>query len=422
MPWVLLAVGVMLALLTLPALIPVHHWALLFPAFFVSWLGTGFAGWWLLVAPIPLAVPAALGGAASWPGWLGLGFGALAIAGLLYQRTLARRAAVSFDRALSALDQRTMGRQRRTPVSVLFPFWMRARAVERVRNLRYAPGAGRRHLLDVYRPSPGVVGAPVLLQIHGGAWMVGTKNTQGRPLMDALTERGWVCVAINYRLSPRAKFPDHLVDCKLALAWIRENIGVHGGDPNRVVVTGGSAGGHLASLVALTANDPRYQPDFETVDTSVVGCVSMYGVYDLEGVFRYGTPLSRRIAGRMGAAVMGVTPAEDVEKYRAASPIDLVRPGVPPFLLVHGSIDNLVPVEQARAISARLAKVGAEVTYVELPGAPHALDVFHSEWADATVAGAVRWLSWLMSRGGERTEDVGTAVTDPRTIAHMAPS
>ena len=148
----------------------------------------------------------------------------------------------------------------------------------------------------------------------------------------------------------------------------------------------------------------------------------MYGVYDLEAVFRYGTPLSRRIAGRMGAAVMGVTPAEDIEAYRAASPIDIVRPGIPPFLLVHGSIDNLVPVEQARAVSARLAEVGAEVTYVELPGAPHALDVFHSEWADTSVAGVVRWLSWLMSRGDERTEDVGTAVTDPRTIAHMAPS
>ena len=202
--------------------------------------------------------------------------------------------------------------------------------------------------------------------------MVGTKNTQGRPLMDALTERGWVCVAINYRLSPRSKFPDHLIDCKLALAWIRENIGVHGGDPNRVVVTGGSAGGHLATMVALTANEPRYQPEFETVDTSVVGCVSMYGVYDLEAVFSYGSPISRPIAGRMGAAVMGVTPAEDIEAYRAASPIDIVRPGIPPFLLVHGSIDNLVPVEQARAVSARLAEVGAEVTYVELPGAPHA--------------------------------------------------
>jgi len=93
-------------------------------------------------------------------------------------------------------------------------------------------------------------------------------------------EYGWVCVAVNYRLSPQATFPDHIVDVKRALRWIRAHIAEYGGDPSFVCVTGGSAGGHLTALTALSANDPRFQPGFEGVDTSVVAAVPFYGVYD----------------------------------------------------------------------------------------------------------------------------------------------
>ena len=99
-------------------------------------------------------------------------------------------------------------------------------------------------------------GAPVLLQIHGGGWVIGNKDQQGLPLMYHLATRGWVCVAINYRLSPKATWPDHLVDCKRALAWIRAHIAEYGGDPDYVVVTGGSAGGHLTALMGLTRERP----------------------------------------------------------------------------------------------------------------------------------------------------------------------
>ena len=130
---------------------------------------------------------------------------------------------------------------------------------------------GRRNQLDVWRradlPLDGK--APVLVQVHGGAWMTGNKEQQGAALMAHLAERGWVCVAANYRLSPRATWPDHLVDVKRALAWIKEHIAEYGVDPDFVAVTGGSAGGHLSSLVALTPNDPAYQPGFEDVDTTV---------------------------------------------------------------------------------------------------------------------------------------------------------
>lgn len=425
MDWVLFGVGAVLALLTVPTLVAVDEWILLVPAFFVSWIGTGLAGWWLIVVPIALVVPVLLGGLDGWPGWIGLALGLLALVALLRQRALARRASGAYDAALGALDARTVGRARRRPASVLAPFWMGDRAVERVRNLRYAPGAKRRRLLDVYRPRPAPgAPSPVLLQIHGGGWITGSKGTQGRPLMQKLTSNGWVCVAINYRLAPRTQLHDQIVDCKLALRWIREHIADHGGDPDRVVVTGGSAGGHLAALLALTANDPRYQPGFEQVDTAVIGCVPMYGAYDLEELFTDRSTLGRRFTDMVGARIVGVSATDDPGAYRALSPLFTVRPGAPPFLVAHGTLDNLVPVGQARRLVAALREVGTEVAYVELAGAPHAFDVFHSEWADAAVTGTARWLAWLLSRDVDAAAPMTDAggSTDPTTTVRTAPS
>ena len=99
--------------------------------------------------------------------------------------------------------------------------------------------------------------------------------------MSRLVEQGWICVSIDYRKSPRNAWPAHIIDVKRALAWVRQNIADYGGDPDFITVTGGSAGGHLASLVALTANDERLQPGFEDVDTTVQAAAPYYGVYDL---------------------------------------------------------------------------------------------------------------------------------------------
>ena len=126
------------------------------------------------------------------------------------------------------------------------------------RNIEFRKVAGRRLRLDVYRPTGAPeAGArrPAVLQIHGGAWVIGDKREQGIPLLRYLAARGWVGFNVNYRLSPGATFPDHLVDVKAALAWIRAHADEYGLDPDFVVVTGGSAGGHLTALMALTAND-----------------------------------------------------------------------------------------------------------------------------------------------------------------------
>jgi acetyl esterase/lipase len=424
MTWGLLAVGIVVAMLTIPGVVRINHWTLLFPSFAVSWLGTGLAGWWMVVVSAVAATLVALGALESIEGWVGLALVLVCLAGLVVQWLVARRAGRAFDATLHPLDGLPYKAARRTARSILLPMWLRDERVERFKNIRYADGSKRRHLLDVYRPRAGTTHAPVLLQIHGGAWMIGSKDTQGRPLMNALANAGWVCVAINYRLSPKAKFPDHLVDCKLAIRWIRQHIAEHGGDPRSIVVTGGSAGGHLASMVALTANDPELQTDFPEIDTSVKACVSMYGAYELARVFdRSPSRLARRVASRLGRTVLG-SDLDDLGPYREASPMYRVAPGAPPFLVVHGSIDNLVPVEQARQFVGELAKAGGQVAYVELRGAPHAFDVFHSTWADASVVGVIRYLTWVLESADptERPGAVGSSATGPRTTVRTAPS
>jgi acetyl esterase/lipase len=142
---------------------------------------------------------------------------------------------------------------------------------------------GRHNLLDVWARSDLApdARAPLLLQIPGGAWVTGRKTGQAYPLLSHLAERGWVGVSISHRLSPKARWPAHIVDVKRAVAWVKQHIARYGGDPSFVAITGGSSGGHLSALAALTPGVREFQPGFEDVDTTVQAAVPMYGVYDL---------------------------------------------------------------------------------------------------------------------------------------------
>jgi acetyl esterase/lipase len=212
-----------------------------------------------------------------------------------------------------------------------------------------------------------------------------------------LASRGWVCVNVDYRLSPHATFPDHLVDCKRGLQWIREHAAEYGANPDCVVVTGGSAGGHLAALMALTANDPEYQPGFEHVDTSLQGCVAFYGVYDFTD--RYGIYPERGLAKLLEQQVMKAALHEAPEAYEKASPLSRVHPQAPPFFIIHGELDTLVPVREARHFAEALRQVSRNpVVYAEIPGAQHAFEVFPSLRTAFVVHGVERFLAWLYSR------------------------
>ncbi len=279
---------------------------------------------------------------------------------------------------------------------VALPFPMRRPEVERVRNIVFAEVEGVRLRLDVYRHQSCPTGCPVLLQLHGGGWVIGTKNEQAIPLMQHLASRGWVCVSADYRLSPRATFPDHLIDCKRALAWIRSHGAEYGADPGFVVVTGGSAGGHLAALMALTANDPEYQPGFETVDTGTQACVAFYGVYDFmdrEGFYPHDA-LQQLLERR----VMKVRRADAPDAFRKASPVDRIHPGAPPFFIIHGDLDTLVPVDDARRFAALLRETSRNpVLYAEIPGAQHAFDVFPSVRTLFVIHGIERFVAAVYS-------------------------
>jgi acetyl esterase/lipase len=237
---------------------------------------------------------------------------------------------------------------------------------------------GSRNHLDIWRrPDLDRNGrAPVLLQVPGGAWMVGNKRGQAHPLMSHLAELGWVCVAINYRLSPRSTWPDQIVDVKRAIAWTKEHIAEYGGDPDWIVITGGSAGGHLSSLAALTPNDPRFQPGFEDADTRVQAAVPFYGVYDFTRSDNSMHPLMVPILQKY---VFKLRRREHPDDFSTASPIKHISEDAPPFFVLHGRNDSLIPVEQARSFTARLREVSRQpVVYAELPYAQHAFDIFGS--------------------------------------------
>jgi acetyl esterase/lipase len=259
-------------------------------------------------------------------------------------------------------------------------------------DISYGPYGSRNHL-DVWRrPDLDRDGrAPVLLQIPGGAWMVGGKRQQAYPLMSHLAELGWVCVAINYRLSPRSTWPDHIVDVKRALAWTKEHIAEYGGDPEWIAITGGSAGGHLSALAALTANDAQFQPGFEDADTSVRAAVPFYGIYDFTRTDDSMHPL---LVPSLAKHVFKLSRTEISEPFRTASPITHISADAPPFFVLHGRNDSLIPIEQARAFTARLQEVSRQpVVYAELPFAQHAFDIFGSARATHAALAVEQFLA-----------------------------
>ncbi|MGA8545878.1 MAG: alpha/beta hydrolase [Mycobacterium sp.] len=263
-------------------------------------------------------------------------------------------------------------------------------------DIAYGDHGSRNHL-DIWRRADLNPGgrAPVLLQVPGGAWMVGSKRQQAYPLMSHLAELGWVCVAINYRLSPRSTWPDQIVDVKQALAWTKEHIAEFGGDPDWIAITGGSAGGHLSALAALTANDPQFQPGFEDVDTSVRAAVPFYGVYD----FTRNDAIHPLMMPTLAKYVFKLRRAEIAEPFRTASPIAHVSADAPPFFVLHGRNDSLIPVEQARAFTAALREVSRQpVAYAELPFAQHAFDIFGSARATHAAVAVEQFLAEIYER------------------------
>lgn len=384
--WLFLALSVLGALFTINAFRPVKRNRVLFiPSFFASWL-TIELGWvhivWELVAT---GVFIWLGALEAWPGWVGLAICVLNWLALSVTVVKSRRSAVLADEALAPLGPEPAA-QAKPPLEI-----------RRLKNIEFARVGGRSLKLDVFTPVEPGTNRPALLQIHGGAWIIGDKREQGIPLQKLMASQGWVCFNANYRLSPAATWPDHLIDVKRALVWIRAHAEEYGIDPSYVAVTGGSAGGHLTAMMALTANDPAYQPGFEEADTSLQAAVPFYGVYDFCN--RNDTMPAEFLTWIAQPMIMKAFLDDEPERFHAASPFDLVGPDDPPFFVIHGDNDTLAPVADAREFVERLRAVSREpVCYLELHGAQHAFDIFSSVRTRRVIRAVHRFLATVHAR------------------------
>ena len=252
-------------------------------------------------------------------------------------------------------------------------------------NYGDAPG----QVLEVWRRKDlPVQPAPVLVYVPGGGWVHGQRMLQGHALMSHLAEQGWVCLSIDYRVSPRHPWPRHVTDVKAAVAWARANVAEFGGNPDFVAVAGCSAGGHLAALAGLTPDDPDFHVELPSdADTTVDAVVGIYGRYDW--VDR-STPERERFVEFLERVVVKKRLAQHPELFRNASPIARVRPDAPPFMIVHGAADTVIPVAQAREFADRLRETSrSPVGYLEVPGAQHGFDLTNGA-CTASVVTAIR--------------------------------
>lgn len=378
------------------------------PAFAAGWLFGETAPQMLALTALDAAAHLTRGRRAGVRARAGLALAGASALGMAHMVRQSRRAKDGFEDALVAglgVDYVEQLDEVPSPADVATPWRRLARpfdfaddGVTVINDLPYTE-AGRRGQLDIYLPAgrDALKDAPVLLQVHGGAWTLGAKEHQGRPLMNQMAAKGWVCVAINYRLAPRDPWPAHIVDVKRAIAWVKDNIADYGGDPDYLAITGGSAGGHLAALAALTPGDPAFQPGFKDADTSVRAAVPFYGIYDFAGSTGLANAIGMRDAF-LGPRVVQATWADAPDVYEAASPILRITPDAPDFFVIHGELDTLVAVDQARLFTAELRRTSRRsVVYAELPGAQHAFDVFHSIRSAHAVRAVDRYLTWHWS-------------------------
>ncbi|MGW4681096.1 alpha/beta hydrolase fold domain-containing protein [Micromonospora taraxaci] len=225
--------------------------------------------------------------------------------------------------------------------------------------------------LDLVVPVAAPRPVPVLVWIHGGAWLFGSPKRPAEWLMEAdpftaAIQAGFAVASAQYRLSGEAPFPAQLDDVKAAVRWLRRHSDTVGVDRERIGVWGESAGGHLASMVALTGDDQD--------DSGVQAAVSWYAPSNLLTMQSQAHPsgtIDHDAADSPESLLIGAPLADNPEAGRAASPVTYVTDQAPPMLLVHGDQDLVVPVGQSEELAAALTAVGAEVELSVVRGADH---------------------------------------------------
>lgn len=241
-------------------------------------------------------------------------------------------------------------------------------SVELVEGIEYGRAGDVSLQLDLYTPKNIEHPTAGLILIHGGSWKSGRREDY-RYYGIKFAEQGYVVASISYRLLQVAPFPAAVEDTKCAVRWLRAHAEQHHVDPSRIAVFGGSAGGHLAMMVGYSSDVPELEGDGgnNEVSSRVQAVVDLYGPVDLT------TEYARKKSKI--AKFIGKPYDEATQVYKLASPITHITQDDPPTLILHGTIDELVPIRQADLLDEALKKAGVSHQYYRLEGWPHAMDI-----------------------------------------------
>jgi acetyl esterase/lipase len=239
-------------------------------------------------------------------------------------------------------------------------------------DVEYGQGGGQPLKLDLYQPEKSDGPVPGLIFIHGGAWAGGAK-TDYSYYGNVFAAKGYAVASISYRLVKVAKYPAAVEDCKCAVRWMRANARELNIDPDRIGVAGGSAGGHLSMLVGYSPDVAEFEGDggHAGVSSRVQCVVNLYGVADLTTDF----VRTNEFANRVCRDFLGKSIDDDLALYQQASPITYVDASDPPTLILHGTVDDVVPIDQGDLLAMKLKAAGVPYIYDRLPGWPHAMDI-----------------------------------------------
>lgn len=238
------------------------------------------------------------------------------------------------------------------------------------RDLSYVTNGHERQKLDLYLPQDGT-NLPLIISIHGGAFRAGSKD-QGAPVQ--FLRQGYAVASINYRLSQHAKFPAQIEDCKAAVRWLRAHAAEYRLDRARFAVMGSSAGGHLAAMLGTTGDIQEFDVGANLdLSSRVQAVVDNFGPTDFlqMDAHRLAKGMIHDTANSPESELIGGPIQENKAKTTRANPITYITPGDPPFLIVHGDQDPLVPHHQSELLEAALKKVGVPVTFYTVKGGGH---------------------------------------------------
>jgi acetyl esterase/lipase len=261
------------------------------------------------------------------------------------------------------------------PAQVGQPAPMQRPGIDVLRDLEYVPGGHKRHKLDLYVPeqvgqaSDPAKRLPLIIWVHGGAWQAGDKRNC---LAARFPQRGYAVASINYRLSQHAIFPAQIEDCKAAVRWLRANAERYNLDPNHFGAWGASAGGHLVALLG-TAGDVKEFDKGENLHVSsrVQAVCNYFGPTDFTRMSQFPTRMDHDAADSPESKLIGGPIQQNHDKCQRANPITYLTKDDPPFLIVHGDKDPLVPHNQSQILFEALKKVGVNVKFHTVEGGGH---------------------------------------------------